>query len=489
MKPSGRPPTRARCTASESTDVHRSNGRAAAEISVVVVAVVVVSVVVLTVVAAAGFATWHADPHFLGLPTPTAPEVVAAVIGLAVIGRGLKLGRPVTATHAGLASVVLVLAILVDSQGHTGAATAGIVVAAVLLVRPTRSRPEPDALPRVWTLVKATEGDPLAAFAMATDKSYVFSTDATAALAYRTIGGFAVVSGDPIGNSARYGEVVDELASLCSSRGWRIVVLGASASCLTLWRNHSAIGSHLWAVPIGRDVVIDVARFTLTGRRKRNLRQAVQRTRNAGVTTEVVAENALDARLYEELHEVMVSSHKAVGAERGFAMMLGGTLSGHFPGVWLIIARDRAGRIQGFQRYTIAGADTDLSLDLPWRRPDAPNGIDERLSVDMVAWAKTRGIQRVSLAFAPFPDLFARESDNSTTARALRILAHLLDRFVKLESLYRYLRKFDAMGEERYVLIPPTHIVGAAAILLAVEFTPHRDRQPAPGTVTPTATI
>lgn len=480
MKLSGQPPTHARSMPSDSADRHsgtRSNSRAS----------VVICVAVVTGAAAAGFAAWHADPHVLGLPRPVAPEVLAAVIGIAVIGRGLRLGRPVTAAHAGLASVVLALALLVESHGYTGAATVGIVVSAVLLVCPTRSRPEPDALPRVWPLVRATEGDPLAAFAMAADKSYVFSADATAAIAYRAVGGFAVVGGDPIGNSACYGEVIDELGSLCRSRGWRIVVLGASASHLPLWRNHSGTGSHLWAVPIGRDVVIDVAGFNLTGRRKRNLRQAVQRTRNAGVTTEVVAENALDPRLYDELHEVMVSSHKAVGAERGFAMMLGGTLSGHFPGVWLIIARDHSGRIQGFQRYASTGADTDLSLDLPWRRPDAPNGIDERLSVDMIAWAKARDVQRVSLAFAPFPDLFARQS-SSAAVRALRILAHLLDRFIKLESLYRYLHKFDALGEERYVLIPLTHLVSAAAILLAVEFMPHRDRQPVPGIVTPKST-
>jgi lysylphosphatidylglycerol synthetase-like protein (DUF2156 family) len=437
----------------------------------------VIVVALITSGATAGFAAWHQiDHHALRVLEPSGPEVLAAVVAIAVVGRGLVLGRPVTGAHGALAGAVLILAIVADIYSHTDAAAAAILVTGVLLVCPSRSQPQPHALPRVWSLVKATEGDPLAAFAMATEKSYVFSADATAAVAYRAVGGFAVVSGDPIGNSARFGEVVGELAALCRARGWRILVLGASASRLVLWQNHSAAGTGGTAVPIGRDVVINVDQFNLAGRRKRNLRQAVQRTRNAGVTTQVVAENTLDPRLYDELRDVMVSSHKAVGAERGFAMMLGGTLSGHFPGVWLIIARDRAGRIQGFQRYASTGADTDLSLDLPWRRPDAPNGIDERLSVDMIAWAKDRGIQRVSLAFAPFPDLFARNSSNSAAARALRIAAHLLDRFIKLESLYRYQHKFDAMGEQRYVLIPLTHIVAAAAILLAVEFMPHHDR-------------
>ena len=44
------------------------------------------------------------------------------------------------------------------------------------------------------------------------------------------------------------------------------------------------------AIPFGRDVVIDAADFHLTGRARRNLRQAVQRTHNAGITTEVIGE-------------------------------------------------------------------------------------------------------------------------------------------------------------------------------------------------------
>jgi lysylphosphatidylglycerol synthetase-like protein (DUF2156 family) len=155
-------------------------------------------------------------------------------------------------------------------------------------------------------------------------------------------------------------------------------------------------------------------------------------------------------------------------------MMLGRALSGRYPGVLLIIARGKAGRVEAFQRYVSAGNGSDLSLDLPWRRPDAPNGVDERLAVDMIAWAKEHGFQRVSLSFAPFPDLFANASTNAAL-RVLRLLAHAGDRVLKLESLYRYLRKFDAMSERRYVLLPLIGVLPAAVVLMALEFAPHRD--------------
>jgi lysylphosphatidylglycerol synthetase-like protein (DUF2156 family) len=320
----------------------------------------------------------------------------------------------------------------------------------------------------VRRLVDQTHDDPLAPFAMAADKSHVFSADATAALAYRALGGLAVVSGDPIGDDSRYAAVISQFAALCRSRGWRVVVLGASESRLALWREADGVGG-LKAIPIGRDVVIDVGEFSLSGRRKRNLRQAVQRTHNAGITTEIVTERVLGADVHAELADVMRASGRAAAGERGFAMMLGGTLSGQYPDVWLIIARDRSGRAQAFHRYARA-AGTDLSLELPWRRKGAPNGIDERLSVDMIEWAEHAGIQRVSLAFAPFPELFANDPKAGIAVRAGYLLAHIGDRLIRLESLYRYLRKFDAMGERRYVLVSPAQLLTALFVLLRLEF-------------------
>ena len=137
-------------------------------------------------------------------------------------------------------------------------------------------------------------------------------------------------------------------------------------------------------MPIGRDVVIDVSRFNMAGRKYRNLRQAVQRTHNFGITTEVVAEQGLDERLRDELAKVLYASHRGAHVERGFSMILDHALEGRYPGVRLIIARDRSGQVQGFQRYATSGGGSDVTLDVPWRRPGAPNGIDERLTVDMI---------------------------------------------------------------------------------------------------------
>ena len=398
---------------------------------------------------------------------------LTVLMAVALIARGIFLGRPLTTMHAvvaalfvsgGLSSHVLGF----DVFGDLLIATSGLV-----LMWPTTSHPRPDDLPRVWSLINATTDDALAPFAMQTGKSYHFTPAGTAALAYRTRMGFAVVSGDPIGVESQFPGLVADFATMCHTHGWRIAVVGCSERRIELWTNRAVVRQSLRAVPIGRDVVVDVSDFDMVGREYRNLRQAVQRTHNAGITTEIVTEQGLDAAQLAELTDVVRASPSGAHTDRGFYMNLDGVLEGRFPGVQLIVARDASGRAQGFHRYATAGSGNDITLDVPWRRRGAPNGIDERLSIDMIQAAKNAGAQRVSLSFAAFPEIFDDES-RGRLQRVFYRLIHVLDPLIALESLYRYVRKFHALDTRRYALVSMTQLVPLVFALLTLEFMPRR---------------
>ncbi|MGA7134559.1 MAG: phosphatidylglycerol lysyltransferase domain-containing protein [Mycobacterium sp.] len=410
-------------------------------------------------------AGWHAAGRLEWSLT-----VLAAV---ALVARGLLLGRPVTARHASIAAIVLFAGIAARVLSFDQFGDALIAGSGLTLMWPITARQQSGDLSRVWALINATSGDPLAPFAMQAGKCYLFSADGTAALAYRTRIGYAVVSGDPVGEEAQFPQLIADFAAHCHIHGWRIAVLACSERRLPLWSDPKILGQSLRPVPIGRDVVIDVANFAMVGRTFRNLRQAVQRTHNCGITTEIVAEQDLDSRQVAELTEVLRASPKGAHADRGFCMSLDGVLQGRIPGMQLVVARDKSGRAQGFHRYATAGGGSDITLEVPWRRRGAPNGIDERLSVDMINAAKDAGAQRLSLSFAPFPEIFD-EKDRSRLQSIFYWLIHLLDPLIALESLYRYLRKFHARDERRYALVSLTQLVPLVYVLLSLEFMPRR---------------
>ena len=351
-------------------------------------------------------------------------------------------------------------------NGHQTITAAAEIAAGAVVGLPRRAPgPASDSeRMRVRAMVDATSGDTLAPFALRTDKSYVFSPDRTAALAYKVRFGTAVASGDPVGSARRPRSRHRRLPR--RERAQRLAHHRARrlGGAHRLWRERGMRG-----LCIGREVVLDVATFTMKGREFRNVRQAVARATNAGVTTTIVSERGLDPATRAELVAVARGAHKGGGAERGFSMILDHLLDGTHANTMIAYARDASGRIVGFQRYATADQGRELSLDVPYRVPDAPNGVDERLIADVMTWAKDRGAVRVSLAFAAFPELYAAKQRNLGQKLGFRAV-HELDRWIRLESLYRFLRKFNAFGKGRYVMLRPTQVAFVLLSALTLEF-------------------
>ncbi|MEV6770001.1 phosphatidylglycerol lysyltransferase domain-containing protein [Nocardia sp. NPDC051030] len=397
--------------------------------------------------------------------------VAVSIAGL-FVARGLHLRRPITLPHLTAAVMVLVVANFSYRASHPVVGFVFLAASGAVLMLPVGSRPQPEQLPRVADLVRRTEGDPLAPFAMHSSKSYFFNPEASAAIAYRTRFGIAVVSGDPIGDQRRFGELLTDFSVFAADHGWRIAVLGASPELVKLWQLRAIEHRGLRSVAVGRDVVIEVGDFEMVGRRFRNLRQAVSRTKNFGVTTEIVPEVALTEPQREALYAI-VDEWGHGRQTRGFSMILDHLLDGRHPGMLVVIARDEQGQIAGFQRYGVSNNGRELSLDVPWRRHDAPNGLDERMIVDLTDYARARGITRISLAFAAFPEIFA-EKERSRTMQLVYVAVRAGDPLIRLESLYRFLRKFNSFSDQRFVLLRWREVLITAVALLTLEFVPHR---------------
>jgi lysylphosphatidylglycerol synthetase-like protein (DUF2156 family) len=91
----------------------------------------------------------------------------------------------------------------------------------------------------------------------------------------------------------------------------------------------------------------------------------------------------------------------------------------------------------------------------------------------MITDCRQSGAQRLSLAFAPFPELFDNRNRDLLETIYYRLI-HLGHSLIRLESLYRYLRKFHSFGQRRYALVSMRHIPAALVVLLSLEFLPRR---------------
>lgn len=305
-------------------------------------------------------------------------------------------------------------------------------------------------------MISHPDSETLAPFALRYDKSYVFSRDGRAAVGYRVLAGMAVAGGDPVGAAESWPDAIAEYTALVEHSGWRAAVLGAGPAARALWEEQG-LGR---AIGIGDEVVVDTAAFGLEGRAMRNVRQAVRRTERAGLTTEVVPERALDPGLAGQLRRIHREWLGAAGREHGFAMNLDAMARGAHPDALVAVAMAPEGYAVAFQRYLPAGhagRNAALSLDVMPRTPLSPNGVNERLIVDLIEYARTHGYPRVSLNFAAFRPLLAQARsaprELTRTQRGTIRAIGLLDPLIQVDSLYRFNDKFRPGWIPRAVLV------------------------------------
>jgi lysyl-tRNA synthetase, class II len=295
---------------------------------------------------------------------------------------------------------------------------------------------------RAAELVQEHGSDSLAYFALRRDKSYFFSPSGRSFLAYRVIGGTALVAGDPIGDVAERRELIREFVRVAHAKGWRVAVAGAANDAL---EDCSSLGFK--SMYLGDEAVIRPATFSLEGRAIRKVRQSVSRLEKSGYRVQLLSTADADESLRAQVRAVS-EEWRGNWPERGFTMAMDALFL--YPDTVLAVAVAADGRIGGFLQLVPSPASEGYSLASMRRRGDTPNGLMEFLITETVAWARQHAVTEVSLNFAVFADFMSSGEDATRATRAFRWLLLKGDRLFQLERLHSFNRKFFPDWRRRY---------------------------------------
>jgi lysyl-tRNA synthetase class 2 len=314
---------------------------------------------------------------------------------------------------------------------------------------PWRHRVQQEARERLQAraLVHTWGADTLSPFTLRSDKSYFFAEDEQAFLSYRVVGAVAIVSGDPIGPPESIETLLTSFVAFARRCDWRIAILGASERCLPLYAAHG-----LQALYHGDEAVVDVTDFSLDGRRIRKVRQSVQRLERCGYRASVLRPGEIDPELRSML-EAIAADWRGGQPERGFAMALDALFVLGDDEAVFVIGRDENGEPKGFLHFALAQAGAALSLSsMPRLRQTTPNGFNEWLICETIAWAREHGYGRVSLNFSPFAALLAPEAELSSQQALQRRALLALKGHFQLDNLLAFNRKFFPAWERRFIV-------------------------------------
>lgn len=315
----------------------------------------------------------------------------------------------------------------------------GILAALVMLFRPLVARPTHTEVDweRARRLVRAYGTDTLSYFALRPDKSLFFASDGEAMVAYAYLGGYGLISGDPIGRQGSLGLVLDEFKAFCEERAWGMAVLAGRESNRDLY---AARGLH--AYYLGDEAVVDVSEFSLEGRRIRKTRQSVNRMEKRGYRFELLADTDVSDTLRGHLRTLSVAD-RGKEPERGFTMALGADVTTGDPDCLVAVARDSEHVPAGFLHLVpIHGDEPGYSLNLMRHAPESPNGLTEFMVCMTLAQLKERGARRLSLNFAMWARLLEEDADLDFFERVQRLIVRRLNPYFQIESLKRFNEKF-----------------------------------------------
>jgi lysyl-tRNA synthetase class 2 len=260
------------------------------------------------------------------------------------------------------------------------------------------------------------------------------------------LGGVSLAAGDPLGDPEAWPGAITAWQEQADQHGWRCAVLGASEQAAIAYQRLAG----LCALTLGDEAVIEVGRFDLRGRAMRGVRQAHARVARAGYTATAARQRELDPGT------LSVIAHAAArwrgSPERGFSMALGRIGHPGDPDYLIVQCRDQEGQLRAVLGFVPWGRE-GLSLDLMVRDRQADNGLIEYVIAELVDRAPVLGVERVSLNFAMFRDVFAygERIGAGPFLRAHRRLLLLASRWWQLESLYRANLKYQPSWVPRYL--------------------------------------
>ena len=329
------------------------------------------------------------------------------------------------------------------------------------LLRPPRGRATSGE--REWReaqrLVATAGSDSLAYFALRRDKRYFFDGGHTVFLAYRAVAGIALVSGDPVGDPTGVPGLLDEFAAYCRRQAWRLAAIGVGAEMRGRWEE---IG--LKTIYVGDEAIVRPASFSLKGRAVRKLRQSVNRLERLGFSATMCRAGELDAATRDAVAQVS-GIWRGGQPERGFSMALDDVQRPDLEDTLFVLGRGPDDRLVGFLHFVPVPTTGDLSLSAMRRLPQTPNGLNEFLVSSLLAWARERGIERVSLNFAVFGSLLRDEHAGRATRVARRAVRYA-DRYVQVERLLNFNRKFGPEWQPRYLAVASHADVPAVSVVL-----------------------
>jgi phosphatidylglycerol lysyltransferase len=289
------------------------------------------------------------------------------------------------------------------------------------------------------------------------DKSYWFTSNHSAAVAYQVSSGVALTIGAPVGSARSRSAAVAEFQRICQQSGWEPAFLMVPSSGLKLfpegWRR----------LTIGEDAIVPLEHFTTTVATNKHFRNVANRFDKAGASFSV-HQPPHSRVLLRELQEV--SQAWMASGKQQWAL-----IQGRFDPVYLdegplYVLRDADGVAIAFANGIDPYVSGQSTIDLMRYTPDAPSNTMDFLLMRILQHCHEAGYISFNLGLAPLtmsPDAQPTTPED----RIVQLIGRLNQNFLAVGGLRRFKNKYEPNWDSQYIMYRglPTNLVRIALAL------------------------
>ncbi|HWV14240.1 MAG TPA: bifunctional lysylphosphatidylglycerol flippase/synthetase MprF [Cellvibrio sp.] len=289
------------------------------------------------------------------------------------------------------------------------------------------------------------------------DKYILWSKTKKSFLMYGITKKFWIVMGDPVGDPTEFEALVWELRENADKVAAQIAFYEIKIDRIPLYLD---LGLSL--IKLGQQALVPLNDFGLEGKKRQNLRSAINKYQREGFVFEIVFAKDVESILpnLKKISDAWLEEKNA--KEKRFSL-------GFFNEEYLrhcdIAVVKKEGEIFAFCNIWAINNKQEISIDLMRYLPGTPNGIMEFLNISLILWAKEQGILYFNLGMAPLSGL-----ENHELAPLWHKIGSTIFRiggdFYNFEGVYFYKDKFNPKWQPIYLAAPPG-LQTAAALLAA----------------------
>lgn len=332
------------------------------------------------------------------------------------------------------------------------------------LLRPSASRPakpSPDEVERAAVILRR-QSSADACVALAGDKNFFFSESGNAFVMYGRRGRSWVSLFDPVGPQAEWPDLVWRFLDHANEQGGRASFYQVRPQTLPVY-----LDAGLRVYKLGEYAYVPLPDFSVKGRTRSDLRQALNRGEREQMSLEVLSPGAPAGRLLElrAISDAWLAAHAT--AEKGFS--LGSFSEPYLQRVPIAVVRV-AERPVAFATLMTTDLAEEVSIDLMRHLPGAPNGTMDFLFAKLLLYYQAQGYQRFGLGMAPLSGL-AQHRFAPRWHRLGRLLFAHGENFYNFQGLRAFKEKFAPQWEARYLAAPgglaPMFVLADVAALIS----------------------